>query len=408
MIEIFSINKTIYGSVDLESSKSISNRLLIIKELCKTKFEIQNLSNANDTKILNEILNGFETKKDINCEDAGTALRFLIAFLATNEGDWVVSGSKRMQKRPIKPLIDCLIKLGASINYLEKEGFPPIEIKNKKLSSGKIRLPGNVSSQFISALLMVAPTIENGLTLEINSKVLSKPYINMTLDLMKEFGIEYSWENNLIKVEQQNYSAKNIEVENDWSSASFWYSFLALSKSGEIKIPNLYANSLQGDSVLSNIYSKLGIKTEFNEDSIVLYKTKNIAKEIELDLSNHPDLALPIIVTCCGLGIKAFLMGLESLKIKESNRLECIKKELEKFNVISSISSSSIEIKENQKIVQPTSIIESHNDHRIAMSIAPLSMKVNSIKFDDKDVVNKSYPKFWEDFDRVSKNNNYS
>ena len=408
MIEIFSINKTIYGSVDLESSKSISNRLLIIKELCKSKFEIQNLSNANDTKILNEILNGFETKKDINCEDAGTALRFLIAFLATNEGDWVVSGSKRMQERPIKPLIDCLIKLGASINYLEKEGFPPIEIKNKKLSSGKIRLPGNVSSQFISALLMVAPTIENGLTLEINSKVLSKPYINMTLDLMKEFGIEYSWENNLIKVEQQNYSAKNIEVENDWSSASFWYSFLALSKSGEIKIPNLYANSLQGDSVLSNIYSKLGIKTEFNEDSIVLYKTKNIAKEIELDLSNHPDLALPIIVTCCGLGIKAFLMGLESLKIKESNRLECIKKELEKFNVISSISSSSIEIKENQKIVQPTSIIESHNDHRIAMSIAPLSMKVNSIKFDDKDVVNKSYPKFWEDFDRVSKNNNYS
>ena len=406
MIEIFSINKTIYGSIDLESSKSISNRLLIIKELCKTKFEIQNLSNATDTKILNETLEVYETKKDINCEDAGTALRFLIAFLATNEGDWVVSGSKRMQKRPIKPLIDCLIKLGASINYLEKEGFLPIEIKNKKLSSGKIRLPGNVSSQFISALLMVAPTIENGLTLEINSKVLSKPHINMTLDLMKEFGIEYSWENNLIKVEQQNYSAKNIEVENDWSSASFWYSFLALSKSGEVKIPNLYAVSLQGDSVLSSIYLKLGIKTEFNEDSIVLYKTKNIAKEIELDLSNHPDLALPIIVTCCGLGIKAFLMGLESLKIKESNRLECIKKELEKFNLISSISDSSIKIKENQKIVQPTSIIETYNDHRIAMSIAPLCMKVDSIKFDNKEVVNKSYPKFWEDFDRASKNNN--
>jgi 3-phosphoshikimate 1-carboxyvinyltransferase len=252
--------------------------------------------------------------------------------------------------------------------------------------------------------LLVAPTIENGLTLEITSKVLSKPYIAITLGLMSEFGIEYSWENNVIKVEQQNYIAKNIEVENDWSAASFWYSFLALSKSGEVKIPNLYANSLQGDSVLSSIYFKLGIKTEFNEDSIVLYKTKNIAKEIELDLSNHPDLALPIIVTCCGLGIKAHLMGLKSLKVKESNRLECVKKELKKFNVSCEIDSSSIIVKENQKIVQPNTIIECHNDHRIAMSIAPLCMKVDSIKFDNKEVVNKSYPIFWKDIQNVGIN----
>jgi len=406
MIEISLINKNIYGSIDLESSKSISNRLLIIKKLCKTKFEIQNLSKAKDTKILNKILDDFETKKEINCEDAGTALRFAIAFLASKKGSWIISGSKRMHERPVKHLIDCLVELGAEINYLEKEGFPPIEIKSKKLKSKKLSLPGNISSQFISALLMVAPTIENGLTLEITSKVLSKPYITMTLDLMSEFGIEYTWENNLIKVEQQNYLAKNIKVENDWSAASFWYSFLALSKSGEIKIPDLYANSIQGDSVLPSIYSKLGVKTEFNEDSIVLYETKNIAKEIELDLSNHPDLALPIIVTCCGLGIKAHLMGLESLKIKESNRLESIKKELRKFNISCEIDSSSIKIKESQNIVKPKSTIECHNDHRIAMSIAPLSMKVGSIKFDNKNVVNKSYPKFWEDFDRVSKNNN--
>ena len=406
MIEISSLNKTIYGSIGLESSKSISNRLLIIKELCKTKFEIQNLSNSKDTEILNELLDSFKTRKDINCEDAGTALRFAVAFLTTKKGIWKVLGSKRMHERPIKPLIDCLIELGAEIKYLEKEGFPPIEIKSKKLKSKKLSLPGDISSQFISALLLVAPTIENGLTLEITSKVLSKPYIDMTLGLMSEFGIEYSWENNVIKVEQQNYLAKNIEVENDWSAASFWYSFLALSKSGEIKIPNLYANSIQGDSVLSFIYSKLGIKTEFNADSIILSKTKNIAKEIELDLSNHPDLALPITVTCCGLGIKAHLMGLESLKVKESNRLECIKKELRKFNISCEIDSSSIMIKENQNIVQPTSIIECHHDHRIAMSIAPLVMKVDSIKFDDKEVVNKSYPKFWEDFNKVSQNYN--
>ena len=406
MIEISSINKTIYGSVDLESSKSISNRLLIIKELCKTKFEIQNLSNATDTKILNEILDSLETKKEINFEDAGTALRFAIAFLATKKGIWRVSGSKRMHERPIKPLIDSLVKLGANIHYLENKGFPPIEIKSEKLTSGKLKLPGNISSQFISALLLIAPTIKGGLNLEITSKVLSKPYIDMTLGLMSEFGIEYSWENNLIKVKEQNYLSKNIKVENDWSAASFWYSFLALSKNGEIQIPNLYNNSIQGDSVLSVIYSKLGIKTEFNEESIILSKTESIAKEIELDLSNYPDLALPIIITCAGLGTKAYLIGLESLKIKESNRLECIKKELSKFNINCEINSSSIKIKENQNIVQPTSIIECHNDHRIVMSIAPLCMKVDSIKFDDKEVVNKSYPKFWEDFNRLSKNNN--
>ena len=265
-------------------------------------------------------------------------------------------------------------------------------------------MPGDISSQFISALLLVAPTIENGLILEITSKVLSKPYIAMTLDLMNKFGIVYSWENNIIKVEQQNYIAKNIEVENDWSAASFWYSFLALSRSGEIKIPNLSANSLQGDSVLSVIYSKLGIKTEFNEECIILSKTKSIAKEIELDLSNYPDLALPIIVTCAGLGTKAYLMGLESLKIKESNRLECVKKELNKFNINCEIDSSSIKIKENQNIVQPISIIECHNDHRIVMSIAPLCMKVDYVKFDDKEVVNKSYPKFWEDIQNVGIN----
>ncbi|PDH47413.1 MAG: 3-phosphoshikimate 1-carboxyvinyltransferase, partial [Bacteroidetes bacterium MED-G20] len=205
MIEISSFNKTIYGAIDLESSKSISNRLLILKEFCKTKFEIQNLSNAKDTKILNELLYSFKSTKDINCEDAGTALRFVIAFLATKEGIWKVSGSERMHERPVKPLIDCLTELGSEIKYLEKEAVPPIEIKSKKLKSKKLSLPGDISSQFISALLMIAPTIENGLSLEITSKVLSKPYIDMTLNLMSEFGIKYSWENNLIKVEKQNY-----------------------------------------------------------------------------------------------------------------------------------------------------------------------------------------------------------
>ena len=401
MIELNAFSNQIAGKVQLSSSKSISNRLLILSAMAKNNLKLSNLSDADDTKLLDQILSKPNLDSTIDCHHAGTTFRFLTAYLSTKEGLFKLYGSERMHQRPIAPLVDAINQIGGEIEYLEKKGFPPLLIRGKQITGGEISITGDVSSQFISALLLVAPTIKNGLTLEITSKVISKPYIDMTLGLMSEFGIEYSWENNVIKVEQQNYIAKNIKVENDWSAASFWYSFLALSKSGEVKIPNLYADSLQGDSVLSSIYLKLGIKTEFNEDSIVLYKTKNIAKELELDLSNHPDLALPIIVTCCGLGIKAHLKGLESLKIKESNRLECIKKELSKFNINCEIDSTSIKIKENQNIVQPISVIECHNDHRIVMSIAPLCMKVDSIKFDDKEVVNKSYPKFWEDIQNV-------
>ncbi len=279
MIEISSKSKTISGSINLEASKSISNRLLIIRELCDNKFDIENLSNAKDTRILTKILNDFKSQKDIDCEDAGTALRFALGFLANKDGNWIVSGAKRMHERPIKPLIDCLLELGAEIKYLNKNGFPPIEIKGGELKSKKLIIKGNISSQFISALLMIAPKIEGGLSLEITSKVLSKPYIDMTLDLMSEFGIESCWENNLIKVEQQNYLGKNIRVENDWSSASFWYSFLALSKSGEIKIPNLYANSVQGDSVLSSIYLKLGIKTVIDKKDLNIYVKNEIQNQ---------------------------------------------------------------------------------------------------------------------------------
>ena len=399
MLEIFSKNKTIYGSINLESSKSISNRLLIINELCDNKFEIQNLSNANDTKILTKILNEFKSQKEINCEDAGTALRFVLAYLATQDGNWIVSGSKRMHERPIKPLVDCLLELGAEIKYLENEGFPPIEIKSKKLKSKKLSLPGDISSQFISALLLVAPTIENGLTLEITSKVLSKPYIKMTLELMSEFGINYSWKNNLIKIEKQRYIGKKIMVENDWSAASFWYSFVALSKNGKIEIPKLNKSSIQGDSILSEIFSNLGVKTSFKKNSIILSRNSKLVKELNLDLSNYPDLGLPLIVTCSGLGIKAHLKGLKNLQIKESKRLEVIQKELKKFNINTQIDNSSISIKENQKIEQPNSIIDCHNDHRISMSIAPLSMKINSISFENKNVVNKSYPDFWKDLE---------
>ena len=399
MIKISAKSKTIFGSINLEASKSISNRLLIMRELCDNKFNIENLSNAKDTRILTKILNDFKSQKDIDCEDAGTALRFLLAFLATKDGNWVVSGSKRMHERPIKPLIDCLLELGTEIKYLNKNGFPPIEIKGGELKSEKLIIKGNISSQFISALLMIAPKLENGIHLEIVSKVLSKPYIKMTLELMSEFGINYSWKNNLIKIEKQSYIGKKMMVENDWSAASFWYSFVALSKTGKIEIPKLNKSSIQGDSILSEIFSNLGVKTSFKKNSIILSRNSKLVKELNLDLSNYPDLGLPLIVTCGGLGIKAHLKGLKNLQIKESKRLEVIQKELKKFNINTQIDNSSISIKENQKIEQPNSIIDCHNDHRISMSIAPLSMKINSISFENKNVVNKSYPDFWKDLE---------
>ena len=399
MIKISSKSKTISGSINLEASKSISNRLLIIRELCDNKFNIENLSNAKDTRILTKILNDFKSQKDIDCKDAGTALRFALAFLATKDGNWVVSGSKRMHERPIKPLVDCLLELGTEIKYLNKNGFPPIEIKGGELKSEKLIIKGNISSQFISALLMIAPKLENGIHLEIVSKVLSKPYIKMTLELMSEFGINYSWKNNLIKIEKQSYIGKKMMVENDWSAASFWYSFVALSKTGQIEIPKLNKSSIQGDSILSEIFSNLGVKTSFKKNSIILSRNSKSVKELNLDLSNYPDLGLPLIVTCSGLGIKAHLKGLKNLQIKESKRLEVIQKELKKFNINTQIDNSSISIKENQKIEQPTSIIDCHNDHRIPMSIAPLSMKINCISFENKNVVNKSYPDFWKDLE---------
>lgn len=399
MIKISSKSKTISGSINLEASKSISNRLLIIRELCDNKFNIENLSNAKDTRILTKILNDFKSQKDIDCKDAGTALRFALAFIATKDGNWVVSGSKRMHERPIKPLVDCLLELGTEIKYLNKNGFPPIEIKGGELKSEKLIIKGNISSQFISALLMIAPKLENGIHLEIVSKVLSKPYIKMTLELMSEFGINYSWKNNLIKIEKQSYIGKKMMVENDWSAASFWYSFVALSKTGQIEIPKLNKSSIQGDSILSEIFSNLGVKTSFKKNSIILSRNSKSVKELNLDLSNYPDLGLPLIVTCSGLGIKAHLKGLKNLQIKESKRLEVIQKELKKFNINTQIDNSSISIKENQKIEQPTSIIDCHNDHRISMSIAPLSMKINSISFENKNVVNKSYPDFWKDLE---------
>ena len=397
MISLKSNNNKLNGKVQLESSKSISNRVLIIRALSNQNFNIKNLSRADDTLLMSKIIKSYKGKPEVDCHHAGTTLRFLTAFLSTDNGEWKLMGSNRMHQRPIGPLVDSLRDLGANIKYLEKENHPPILIKGKQIPGGKVDISGDISSQYISALLMIAPVLKNGLKINITTNILSRPYIKMTLEIMHQMGIKYHWEKSSIEIKNQKYKCSDYLVENDWSAASFWYSFVALSNYGKIEIPFLFKSSIQGDSVLQKIYNDIGVNTKFNKQGIIIEKIKASTEKLTLNLADYPDLALPIITTCAGLGIKAHLYGLESLKHKESNRLLMIKNELLKFNIECQIDSSSIKIKANQKIESPNKLIETHHDHRIPMSLAPLCMKIGKIEFINEDVVTKSYPNFWKD-----------
>lgn len=401
MVRLSTTTSDLIGDILLESSKSISNRILIIKALSRQQFNIKNLSDADDTTLMIKLLQEYKETSEINCGHAGTTLRFLTSFLSSSSGEWTIGGSDRMHQRPIGPLVKCLNELGADISYIGEKNHPPLKIIGSSLSGGEIEIRGDISSQYISALLMIAPTLKNGLKINITSKVLSKPYIQMTLSLMRQMGIKYLWERNQIAIKSQQYKCKDFVVENDWSGASFWYSFAALSTNANIEIPLLFNNSVQGDSQLQKIYKKLGVSTVFLENKIIIKKYKKAENNIKLDLSDYPDIALPIITTCAGLGIEAFLYGLESLKHKESDRLAMIKNELEKFNIYTEINSSSIKLNKGQLLKTPNKVIGTHQDHRIPMSIAPLCLKTESIEFDNKEVVNKSYPLFWEDLTRM-------
>ena len=403
MVKINASSNRIEGCVQLSASKSISNRLLIIKAISNSSFDLHNLSASDDTQILNQILSNTSLPNDINCHHAGTTLRFLTAYLSTIKGRYRVFGSERMHQRPIKPLVDCIRKLGIEIRYLKNEGFPPIEIfGNETIEGGELTIPGNISSQFISALLLIAPKLKNGLSLRITEPILSTPYIKMTLSLMQEMGIDYKWDKNTIHVKQQSYSTGNLAAENDWSSASFIYSLASLSCEAKIEIPHLYLNSIQGDSYVSELYSHLGVETYFHKRGITLLKNNQVSTKVECNLSDFPDLALPYVVSCAGLGVEVYITGLESLKIKESNRLVTIKRELSKFNVECEINDHSISIPKKQRVTYNGEVIDDHNDHRIPMSIAPLAIKTGgNIFFKNSLVVNKSYPLFWDDLKKL-------
>jgi 3-phosphoshikimate 1-carboxyvinyltransferase len=389
--------------VEITGSKSETNRLLLLQALYPN-LELENSSNSDDSEAMIKALHnsaiGNQQSPLIDVHHAGTAMRFLTAYFAMQDGiEVVLTGSSRMKERPIKILVDALKKLGATIEYLENEGFPPIKIIGKILTQNKISLSANVSSQYISALLLIAPKLENGLELTLEGEMTSVPYIKMTLGLLNKIGVEASFIENVITVKSKISVLKcKLAIESDWSSASYFYSIIALSKIGtQIQLSNYKQNSLQGDSVLSKIYKNFGVETIFNDNnSITISKINNPQDTIQnLQLNNSPDIAQTIAVTCFGLGMGCHLTGLHTLKIKETNRLEALKNELSKLGAAVSINVDSLTL-EKSDAINSNIKIATYQDHRMAMAFAPLALKVPII-IEQADVVSKSYPNFWED-----------
>jgi 3-phosphoshikimate 1-carboxyvinyltransferase len=393
-------SKNCFGSITITGSKSESNRLLILKALYPD-LEISNLSNSDDTQVTLKALKNNESIVDIH--HAGTAMRFLTAFFSAKPNSKVVlTGSSRMQDRPIELLVEALRSLGAEIEYVNRKGFPPLKITGKKIDISQVALPANISSQYISALMLIAPSLKNGLEIELIGETTSIPYIKMTQTLLDNLGFKTFFNNNKIKISPADKITLNQwTVESDWSSASYFYSVVAIANKSEIALESYYSESLQGDSDLVQIYKKIGVTTVFNNSSITLSKTPNFAlpEVLDLDLRNTPDLAQTIAVSCFGLGVDCNLTGLHTLKIKETDRLEALKVELEKLGAIISITNDSLELRFSGVINQNISI-DTYNDHRMAMAFAPLGIKV-PIVINNSEVVSKSYPGFWEDFKSI-------
>lgn len=390
----------IHTTVQLPASKSMSNRALILNALSLSPFPIQNLSDCEDTRVLVDAFNSNSNVFDV--KGAGTAMRFLTAFLAGMEGEWIIKGSKRMHERPIHPLVDTLIALGAEIDYLEKEGFPPLRIRGRRLKGGEVYLSGNISSQFISALLMIAPLMERGLIMHIEKKVVSRPYIDLTMAMMKQCGVSAKWDNNDIVVKPQTYQASELSVETDWSAASYWYEIVALMPGSEVKLTGLQKKSLQGDANVSSLFSDLGVTTEYGDDGIIIRHTKKKTKKFFHDFVNEPDLAQTFAATCCFMGVPFLFSGIQSLKIKETDRVQALMNELKKLGfVLKENDIGMLEWDGERCFPEKEPAIDTYDDHRMAMSFAPGAIVLRSLIINDPQVVTKSYPHFWDDLKKA-------
>jgi len=368
--------KVVNCEIDLPSSKSISNRLLIIKALCKEKFLIENLSESDDTILLKNALNSKE--KTINVSHAGTSFRFLTSFLSIQKGKkFILNGSDRMKERPIKELVNSLQELGVKIEYLEKEDFPPLKIIGTEIDGGEREIDGTISSQFISSLLLIAPSLRNGLILKIKGELVSKPYVLMTLKLMGEFGINWTWNKDVITILKQEYVAKNYTVESDWSAATFWFQSASLSEKCKIILRGLNEESIQGDSACKEIFKDLGVDSVFINGNLILTKNKRVSPSETYNLIETPDIYQSLKCTLFALKKGSEFTGIQTLKNKETDRITAVENELLKLNT--------------------PKIIETYNDHRMAMSFAPLSLKFGELQISNPGVISKSYPNYWKD-----------
>lgn len=415
MYSISNPTKKLKGSIQLTASKSESNRALIIQALSKDRFEIKNLATAQDTQTLREILaadqlhmQSADRKKEriYNVGPAGTTMRFLTAYFACTPGIRILTGSERMKQRPIGTLVEALRELGAKITYTEKDGYPPIRIEGKVLKGGEIDIDGNISSQFISALLLISPALQNGIVLNFKGEVTSRPYINMTLKMMEEFEVVGTWHGNSISVSRQKYqrngeSNNEYLVEGDWSAASYWYAFAALADEVDFTIKGLKNASLQGDSIVAELFNFFNVNTTYATDGIHLKKKMIHNLHFGFDFSDCPDIAQTIAVVTALLQIPCHFNGLHTLRIKETDRVKALKNELAKVGVEVRVFDDNTMQITSPELYPPKASIKTYEDHRMAMAFAALAMKYDSILIEHPDVVKKSYPDFWKDLKKT-------
>ena len=386
------------GDIFLSSSKSESNRVLLMNALSEKRFKIRNLSDAKDTQTMQRLLSSDSQTWDVM--EAGTTMRFCTAYLALRGKDHLITGTERMKQRPIGLLADALAELGATISYVERRGYPPLRISAlQEQRTRELEIPGNISSQFISALLMVAPALPQGMTLTLRHEIFSRPYIEMTLGLMEHFGVQHRWEKNVISIEPQTYEPNEYTIESDWSGASYWYAMAAVADSAKIRLHGLRKRSSQGDQAIVEIMKGLGVDTEFDIDGAIITKVGKAKKELSIDFKKCPDLAQGVMVAAALVGTRLQMSGLETLRIKETDRIEAMTQELAKIGAQLSEKSDTWRL-EPAKGRFKTPTIETYEDHRMAMAFGPLALKSN-LYIEDEQVVKKSYPGYWDDLEKM-------
>jgi len=398
-------DKQANGTIQLTGSKSECNRALVIEALSDGKVKVQNVSDAADAVLLEGILRNSEIrnpKSEINIGPAGTAMRFLTAYFTMQPGEVTLTGSERMKQRPIGILVDALRDLGADIQYVGSEGYPPLQIKGgfeQKIDTIKIK--GDISSQYITALLLIAAKLPKGLSLQIDGELTSRPYVEMTLSMLQQVGIQHKWNGDIIRIEPQEFKPTDIYVEPDWSAASYWYAIAALADEAELFLPGLTQYSLQGDSVITEIMANFGITSQFKNGGVHLQKEAKAINRKIFDLKECPDLAQTVIVVCAALGHDATFTGLETLKIKETDRIAALQNELAKMGVKLIQKGQVYKLDCGEKFIPQRMVIKTYEDHRMAMAFAPLALVIPELEIEDAQVVEKSYPAFWEDLKKV-------